>query len=496
MKTYKIIVLLFTVSFLNIRCQNKTKTDNIIESEITEIENGIFPIVQIKGDEVKYSLTEQMSKYSIQGISIAVIENGIVRWSKGYGKSNKKDSVNTETIFQAGSISKPLAALLTLKLIDENLLDLDTDVNTYLKSWKLDENQYTKKEKVTIRKILSHTAGITVSGFSGYNSNENVPSLNQILSGEAKSSKIEIDTIPGSLWRYSGGGYTILQKIIEDVTKKSFEENMRQKIFEPLNMSRSNFYPLTKEIKTNMSSGYDKENMIADGWLNYYQPAAAGLWSTSSDIAKFCIAIQNSISGKSNAIISSQLAKEMLTAGMNNWGLGVEVVKNDSTTIFKHGGNTKGYTASFRAVINKGSGIVIMTNSDMEEQLINDITRTVSVNYNWGMSSPKVVSSIALPKNKLKKYVGDYKYSEEIPGRDEYVINFNIENDKLVFATDNGNLDLIYQGEDKFVMHKNGREIVFETTNNIVTSMIMDGLFKFIKKEEEYLIENTNEKKV
>ena len=217
MKRLTLIVFIFMLVCMS--CKNERSND--ISAEIQAIENGLLPGIRIKGDTLKaFNISERMEHYKVPGVSIAVVENGKIKWGKGYGIANTDNGleVDINTIFQAGSISKPLAALSALKLVEEGILDLDRDVNEYLKDWQIPDNEFTKDKKVTLRRLLTHTAGITVHGFPGYQQTDTFPSVTQVLNGKGNTPKIFVDTIPGSIWRYSGGGYTVMEKMVEDIS--------------------------------------------------------------------------------------------------------------------------------------------------------------------------------------------------------------------------------------------------------------------------------------
>ena len=257
MKTlnYFIIILILVVT----SCKNEKATD--IASEINAIENGLRPPIHIKDGLIKtFNLLERMEHYKVPGVSIAIVENGKIKWAKGYGIANTESGskVDTNTLFQAGSISKPVAALSALKLVEEGKIDLDQDVNSYLNDWKIPENKFTQEEKVTLRRLLTHTAGMTVHGFPGYKQTDTFPSITQVLNGVGNTAKIFVDTIPGSIWRYSGGGYTVMQKMVEDISGLPLDVYMLKNILQPIGMWNSTYkQPLKTEDHTNISAAYD-----------------------------------------------------------------------------------------------------------------------------------------------------------------------------------------------------------------------------------------------
>ena len=217
---------------------NAPAPDPALAARIARIENGLLPAVIIKGQPPKpMTITERMAHYKVPGVSVAFFDHGQIIWTKTYGFADvtSKKPVTPDTLFQAASISKPVAALAALRLVQDGKLSLDEDVNVKLRTWKVPENNFTAKEKVTVRRILSHSAGLTVHGFAGYASDEPVPTVVQVLNGEkpANSDPIRVDVVPGTLWRYSGGGFVILQTLMSDVTGKPFPQIMRELVLVP-----------------------------------------------------------------------------------------------------------------------------------------------------------------------------------------------------------------------------------------------------------------------
>lgn len=400
MKQAFLLLLFILLGFTS--CNNskkKAKLSNLNNSESIK-SNPISPQFG------NYKLYERMEYYKIPGINISIVKNGEIVWNQAYGVTNLENQkkVDTLTLFQAGSISKPIAALGILKLADQNLIDLDEDVNKYLKGYKIPENKYTKNTKVTLRAILSHTAGLNVSGIEGYQENDKLPTTEELISGKGNIEKIVVQHKPNTNWSYSGGGYTIAQKVLEDVTNQSFEDFMKNEIFTPLEMNMSTYeQPLPKHLRENVSNGYGIDGSEIDGkWQVFPAKAAAGLWTTPSDLAKYCIEIQNILSGKENGIVSKEIVNEMFSNPFNvalnealppslkdepddYWGLGPIVMGSKDNVIFKHGGSNAGFKSNYTAFVNKGEAIIIMTNGDNGYSLIYEIEKALSDFYKMGI---------------------------------------------------------------------------------------------------------------
>jgi len=331
----------------------------------------------------------EMKERHIIGVSLAIIENSLISKAKGYGfkEQSAPTSVTTSTLFQAGSISKPVAALGALHLVMDGRLSLDEDVNRWLKTWKVPENDFTKSEKVTLRRILSHSAGLTVHGFPGYAVGAAMPTLVEVLDGAkpANTAAIRVDVVPGSKSRYSGGGYTVMQQMMIDVTGKPFPELMQETVLTPLRMTASTYeQPIPKDKVATTATGYYANGKQVEGkWHLYPEMAAAGLWTTASDLALFAIGIQKALAGKSNPIISQSMTRQMLTVQKGNSGLGLGLDGSGKILRFSHGGLDEGFDAFMMAYAESGQGVVILINANDNSGAVNRIVDAVRREYHW-----------------------------------------------------------------------------------------------------------------
>jgi CubicO group peptidase (beta-lactamase class C family) len=337
---------------------------------------------------LRLSLVDLMKAYNVPGMSIAVIEKYKIVEAKGYGvvEVGSNTPVTTHTLYQAGSISKPVAAAGALRLVEQGKLSLDEDVNQKLTTWKIPENDFTKTQKVTLGRLMSHTAGLTVHGFPGYDADDPLPTLLQVLNGEkpANTDPIRVDTVPGTQWRYSGGGVTIEQLLMMDVTRKPFPSLMHDLVLDKIGMIDSSYeQPLPAARAAMTAGGTNGDGTEVHGrWHVYPEMAAAGLWTTPTDLAKFAIEIALSKQGKSNRILSQKITNEMLTPVMNNVGLGFFLDK-DNPGQFGHDGADRGFQALLTMNTDTGAGLVIMVNSDNGTSLANHIVRRVAKEYAW-----------------------------------------------------------------------------------------------------------------
>jgi CubicO group peptidase (beta-lactamase class C family) len=349
----------------------------------------VAEVISAGASTVDDVVAAEMKEHHILGVSVAIIENGEIKQAKGYGFTDqtRKTPVTTTTLFQAGSVSKPVAALGALRLVEDGRLSLDEDVNQFLKDWKLPESDFTKDEQVTLRRILSHSAGLTVHGFPGYAVGAPLPTLVQVLDGAkpANTAAIRVDVIPGSTSRYSGGGYTLMQQMIIDVTGRPFPEFMQEAVLTPLRMAASTYeQPLPKDRAAAAATGYYANGKQVKGkWHIYPEMAAAGLWTTASDLARFAIGIQQALAGKSNPVISPSMTREMLTAQKGNSGLGFGLGGSGETLSFAHGGRDEGFDTFLMAYAESGQGVVIMVNANDNSGAVQRMKDAVSREFHW-----------------------------------------------------------------------------------------------------------------
>jgi CubicO group peptidase (beta-lactamase class C family) len=359
-------------------------------------------------------LEDRMRYYHVPGVSIAFFDQGKIIWTRGYGVADLQTGrrVTPETLFQAGSISKPIAAMGALRLVEQGKLKLDANVNDELRSWKLPENEFTIEQKVTLRRLLSHSAGTTVHGYSGYKPGDPLPTTEQILDGvkPANSPAVRVDTIPGTAYRYSGGGMIIMQLMMMDATGTDFPGLMHDLVLGTAGMSHSTYQqPLPPRRQLMAAHGYTWNGEAIPGGSHVIpEMAAGGLWSTPTDLALAAIELQNEYAGKSHKILSQSMAHEMLTRQKGNWGLGFEISKPEMTPRFDHFGVNAGFVSVLQAYRDMGAGIVIMTNGQDGEKLITEILRAVAHEYGWPDFRPSehVLAKLDLPS--LPKLAGTY----------------------------------------------------------------------------------------
>ncbi|MFN0085353.1 MAG: DUF6265 family protein [Blastocatellia bacterium] len=423
-----LIVALFTLHVFPPATAQKADAPTAIAERARRVENGLLPAVVVKGRTRPARLSEQMAKYNVPGVSVAVINNGKLEWAKGYGlaEAGGATPVTPETLFQAASISKPVAALAALRLVEQGKLTLDEDVNLKLKSWKAPENDFTKEQKVTLRRLISHSAGLTVHGFRGYASGEAVPTPAQILNGEkpANSAPVRPDLVPGGQWRYSGGGYTVMQQLLVDVTGKPFPQLLRELVLDKLAMRQSGYeQPLPEASTLKAATGHRANGaMIKGKWHTYPEMAAAGLWTTPSDLARFAIELQQAYAGKSTNVLSQAMVKQMLTKQAGSYGMGLGLAGEGKAFSFSHGGSNEGFKCMLFAFAETGQGAVVMTNGDQGGRLADEVLRAIAREYDWPARQAVEREPAKVDPAIFAEYAGEYELR---PGQTRVVLHEN-----------------------------------------------------------------------
>ncbi len=335
------------------------------------------------------SIDSWMELYEIPGASIAVFNDFKLDYVEAHGIKSEasQDPVTERTLFQAASMSKSVSAVAALSLVQDGTISLDRDVNDYLTSWQVPDNELQATEKVTLRRLLSHTAGTTVSGFRGYRYTEPLPSLIQILNGEppANSPPIVVDLVPGSQWRYSGGGYEVMEQAIRDVTGVAYPDFIRDRVLQPLAMASSTYrQPLPTALRDSAASGYYADGRAVPGGHHIYpEMAAAALWTTPTDLALFLIELQLSLRGESNAVLNRENTQLLLTEVEHDYALGLEVWEHDGEPFFGHSGANDGFRGRMVAHRTAGFGVVILTNSDNGLEFAEAVLRLISEREGW-----------------------------------------------------------------------------------------------------------------
>jgi CubicO group peptidase (beta-lactamase class C family) len=362
-----------------------------LEQAVQAVENGLLPAIRIAGrPQPSFRLTDRMARYNVPGFSIALIQDAEIAWTKEYGlqQADGDEPVTGETLFQAASISKPVSAMAALRLVQDGALDLDADVNEALRSWQIPENEHTQQHKVTLRGLLSHTAGLTVYGFRGYPAGQDLPTIQQILDGQppANSDPVRVFQEPGAGQSYSGGGYTVMQQLLEDVTGQPFADLMQALVFDKLGMANSAFEQPLPQAHAAWAATAHRRNgdPVPSRWHTYPELAAAGLWTTPSDLARFVVEILKSYAGESNAVLSVEMTRQMLTPPPDGWyGFGFYLIETEGRMRFQHPGWNEGYHAFLGGDVSTGQGVAWMSNGENGILLGLEMLRGLAKTLGW-----------------------------------------------------------------------------------------------------------------
>jgi CubicO group peptidase (beta-lactamase class C family) len=432
----------------------------------------LLPPVLLKGEK-GYSLEERMRHYKVEAVSVAVIRDFRVLWTeaRGFADREAKEPATPQTLFQAGSISKPVAAAGVLREVEQGKLLLDRDVNEYLKSWKLPETELTAKQKVTLERILSHSAGLTVHGFPGYAAGEPVPTLPQVLDGvpPANTEPVRVELEPGSKGQYSGGGYTIAQLVMTETLGKPFPELMRELVLAPVGMTHSTYeQPLPAEKLRLAAAGYRRDGSLLPGRRHTYpEMAAAGLWTTSEDLARFAIAIARARRGDPGSFLSKEMALRMTTPFSGDVGLGFFLQKRGGETTFGHNGADEGFQALLIMHREKGYGAAVLANSDNGIALADEIVAGLSREYKWASDQP-ALEVVKVAPGDLALLAGRYQtHGDE-------AFSLTAQGDRLIGKPLSGEEYELYPiSHDLFVRRDRSTRYRIERSGNEVTGILL-----------------------
>ncbi len=404
-------------------------------ARIARVERRLWPAVTLRGtSDSGWSVHDRMRAHAVAGLSVAVVHRGRVAWSCAYGVRDRAtgDPMTTGTLLQAGSLSKPMAATIAMSLVQAGTLTLDDDVNRWLRAWTVPRDSFTTKRPVTLRLLLSHRAGFNVSGFDGYARDSAHPSVLDVLrrTGATRSDTIRVTRLPGSAAAYSGGGYLVAQQVMTDATGQSFETLSTARLFEPLGLARSTYSVVSEHVNAgDISRGYlSGGRPVPGGWRVLPEQAPASLWTTPTEYARFIVELQRAFRGDSSRVLSTELARAMMTtqgSAADEQGIGVGL-KGNPPFRFSHTGWNDGFRSIAIGYLDRGEGIVVLTNADDGDGLAMEYVRAVAREYGWADLAPQLRTAIPLSASERTALVGRYRL-----GRD-WQIEIAVRNDTLV----------------------------------------------------------------
>ncbi|HSI48538.1 MAG TPA: serine hydrolase domain-containing protein [Ideonella sp.] len=360
------------------------------EARISRVAQGLSTRVVVKDSpNRKMAIAERMAFHQVPAVSIAVIDHGQVAWARAYGvlDAASQRPATTTTLFQAASVSKAVSAIGALRLVERGKLSLDGAANRQLSAWQIPGNAFTAGHEVSLRMLLNHSAGLSVHGFDGYETGQKIPTLPQVLDGlpPANSAPVRVEAVPGSAWRYSGGGFSVVQLMMSEASQQPFEQYMQAAVLSPLGMAHSTFaQSLPPGWRELAATGHSADGTaVKGGWHVYPESAAAGLWTTPTDLARVITEVQRAEAGQSNKLLSRGMASTMLTRGLGEYGLGFFVENLGQTTSFSHSGGTEGFRSQVYGYTRSGQGAVVMTNGANGAALIDEVLCSIAAEYGW-----------------------------------------------------------------------------------------------------------------
>ncbi len=464
MKIPSAIIALFI--FSSTAFSQSTYSQETLE-KIIEVENNITGPLVLNNDR-PCTIAERMVKYKVKGLSIAVIHDYKVAWAKGYGwaDESEKRPVTTETLFEPGSISKSLNAVGILKLAQENKIDLYTDINTYLITWKFPYDSLSKGKVITLAHLLSHNAGLSTHGFPGHNIKGPIPSVLQVLDGIPPAVTPAVRSLfePDLKFQYSGGGTTITQLLLTDVTRQPYEVWMYDNVLKPMGMVNSTYaQPPPIDKRYLCASGYKRNGSpIINKFHVYPEQAAAGLWMTPSDLSQYIIDMQLAYKGSASSVLNPEMVKLHLTPYNNGpAAMGTFIQDRNGAKYFEHSAGNDGFCGQFFGSLDEGYGVVIFLNSD-DGKLLYEVINSVAKAYNWKnfYQASRHQKSVKVPNNVLRTYEGIYLFDDSWAGigkrNNEYHFHTNNMYVKMHFSSPTKFINEEFSAEKEFIKDANG----------------------------------------
>ena len=426
----------------------------------------------------RFTIEELLEELNVPGVSVAVIKDFQVHWEKGYGVADVETGapVDAETMFQAASISKPVTAMAVIKATEDGLFTLDTDINDILTSWTLDGAGFTNERPVTPRTLHSHTSGLGDGfGYPGYDPDGPIPTAVQTLDGEEPSNtrRLFMERPPMTFAEYSGGGITLMQVALSDARGRPFEDIMRDDVLVAIGMTRSSFdQPISPENDRNAARGHGGEGeAMGPKWHVYPEMAAAGLWTTAGDLARFATEVQRAYRGDANRVISRSGAAEMLSpVGVGGFAVGFAIASQGEGWYFSHGGGNWGFICTLVAHKVKGYGLAIMTNSFGGGAAASEIARRIRRHYDWDWEAEPVrrgydpipdIEPIEVDREVLARYVGTYELEDD--------------GDQLKVTLEHGQLEIQPDGQPRYALHAETEERFFLRVAPVFVTFNTDG---------------------
>ena len=377
------------------------------------------------------ALSQRMVELHVPGVTIAAIHDGRVDWARGYGVAAiGGPAVTPETLFSAESMSKPVTALAILKLYEQHKIDLDRNVNDYLKRWKLPQSNLAGPKTVTVRQLLTHTSGIGIHNGELYDPSKPLPTLLNDLDGvpPSRTAPVRIEAVPGANFHYANGGYEVLQLLIEDITGQSFASFVTHNVLQPAGMTKSRYdVPLSDELSTHAATAYLGDHAIPPRKYYNSNSAAGGLWSTATDMAKLLIELQQEYDGKSSRILKQSTIRQMLVPGPQMMpgmlqGLGIIIGGKPGSHFMEHGGSGIFHDEMVAYFQRSRDGLVVMANGSNAGVLVDEVLRSASTVYDWPDYRQEAHRFAPLDASTAVKLIGTFGPIKFVPAPDGFAV--------------------------------------------------------------------------
>ena len=400
------------------------------------VASGLLPIVRVADQPWRWTMAERQAHYGCPAVGVAAIKDGRIDWVDSFGVADRDDPrpVGPDTLYMVASCSKPVTAMIVLQQVERGHLDLDVDINTYLRRWQVPVNEFTAEHPVTLRRALSHTAGLNINGWGAIRQGDPVPTEFDLLEGRPPSHlpAVVVDKAYDGVDRYSGAGFLLSQMVLEDVLGRPFAELADEFVFTPLGMTRTTYaQPLPERYRTDVASGHGDDGApMPGGWMIASEMAAGGLFSTPRDYATFLLAARSAYHGERGAILGHSLAREMMSREARGvFGLGFRVLGNGSTVRINHGGSSDGYQSETNLFLESGDGGVVLTNATSGLFLYREVHNALADVYGWPDFMPEPKHLHQMTREEMERLTGDFRI---LAGIELPRIKVWIEGDRLL----------------------------------------------------------------
>lgn len=481
----KILLLLTTALLLvltgNAHASDATSWRCIAEGDAAlrrqQVADQMQPRVVFDGEPADRGVVARMAAHHASALSVAVIHNGKLDWSAAWGRLDHDGAAaDCSTLFQGGSLAKPTTLIAALRMQQAGVISLDAEVDSMLRSYHLPKGQQRPENPVTLRNLLRHTAGITPGGYAGYATGAALPTTTQILLGlsPANSRAIEVVAKPNEHLSYSGGGYTLIEAALQDRLRKPFDQLMQTWLLSPLGMRQASFVqPISEAHRGRTAKGHLADGSpVPGGWNNHPERAAAGLWTTPTDMATLLIELYQASRGLS-ATLDRELVEELLADPVEGHAYGFRWLGDGDDVFLTHYGGTTGYRAGMTINLRTGNGAVYLANSDGGSALGTEFLNSVSEVYDWTAFKTTSVKRSPKPRPVLESLVGLYDFPDSptvrvvlegedltlvFPNQDRYALT-PIEGADLAFIHPATGVRVAFESEaDHVSLHLYGEE--------------------------------------